>query len=113
VSRPPPSPTFSAGAATAPHRSRSRRGPRLAGYRKALTDAGLELDDRLLMQTGMYRDSMYAAELEALGGKHRPDAVLSSTDRGAIAALWAAARLDIDVPGELAIVGMGNPPRAR
>lgn len=38
----------------------------------------------------------------------RPDAILASADRGAIAVIWAAMQLGISVPGELKVIGSGN-----
>ncbi|MGH2669953.1 MAG: LacI family DNA-binding transcriptional regulator [bacterium] len=89
---------------------RSRRSARFDGYLRALSEHGIPADEHQVIRTGTYRDSMYSAVLDVLRSVSgpRPDAVLSSTDRGAIAALWAARNEGVDVPGELAIIGMGN-----
>lgn len=89
---------------------RRRRSGRFDGYLQALAEHGIPADEQQVIHTGTYRDSMYSAVLDVLRSRAgpRPDAVLSSTDRGAIAALWAARNEGVDVPGELAIIGMGN-----
>lgn len=42
------------------------------------------------------------------GESERPEALLVSSDRGAIAAMWTAIDLDLGVPDEISVIGSGN-----
>jgi LacI family transcriptional regulator len=85
---------------------------RALGSLEALDAAGLPIEvgtaGSLYAGAGDYREAMYDAALELLRRPDRPDAVLSMTDRGAIATMWAAREVGLDVPGDLAVMGVGN-----
>lgn len=85
---------------------------RYAGFEQGLNEAGLEVDPTLVRRVGESRDEMLQAALSLLSAPRskRPDALLSGTDRGAIAALWAARSRDLVVPDDLAVIGAGNIP---
>ena len=82
------------------------------GFQQGLREAGMDIDPSLVRRVGESRDEMLQAALSLLSTRPRlrPDALLSGTDRGAIAALWAARSLDLSVPDDLAVVGAGNTP---
>ena len=82
---------------------------RLAGYRAALTEAGLPEDDDLIVTALEYhrRDGAQAMD-HLLGLPGRPDAVFCFNDLLAIGAMRAAADRGVHVPGDLAIVGFDN-----
>jgi DNA-binding LacI/PurR family transcriptional regulator len=85
---------------------------RTVGSLEALEAAGLPIEvgaaGSLYAAAGDYREAMYDAAIELLRRPDRPDAVLSMTDRGAIATMWAAREVGLDVPGDLAVIGVGN-----
>ncbi|OZM72893.1 LacI family transcriptional regulator [Amycolatopsis antarctica] len=84
--------------------------PRYAGYVLALRDAGLGLDESLVRFTGASREHAYEEALRLLRRPDRPTAIVAASDLAAISALWAAQRLGLRVPEDLAIVGAGNSP---
>jgi DNA-binding LacI/PurR family transcriptional regulator len=94
--------------------------PRFRGYEKALGDAGIPVDDALVWRAP--RTSLDPASgrgphsrLDAreavaalLGSAEPPTAVFAASDMQAIGALEAAARLGVEVPRELAVVGFDD-----
>lgn len=84
---------------------------REAGYRKAMTAAGLA--DRIrvfrLPQCGLSRDEMLSNVLQS---PDRPRAIFCWSDLDAIPLLSAAHRLGVGIPDELALIGYDNSPMA-
>lgn len=81
---------------------------RFEGYRTALNEAGIELDDRLVVQ-GLftYRSGLDAAE-ELLDLEDPPTAIFSSNDDMAAAAVAVAHRRGLDVPSDLTVCGFDD-----
>ena len=78
---------------------------RLAGYRKALSEHGIEIDNQLIASGDFsYRSGLDAAErlLEVIPA---PTAVFASNDDMAAAVIAVAHRRHLDVPGDLAVCG--------
>lgn len=81
---------------------------RLAGYRTAILDANLAIDERLIV--GSYFD-LEAAEsaIDALvASRVRFDAIVASSDILAFAAIRSLTRHGLRVPEDVAIVGYDN-----
>ena len=85
---------------------------RLAGYRAALSGAGLD-PDAYVAAGGMSEESGYAATRRLLAGGDRPTAVFAFNDIAAIGALSAAADAGLSVPGDLSVVGYDDTYLAR
>lgn len=81
---------------------------RLEGYRRALGQAGLEPDPRLIRQGHFRPDLAYQAALDLLRSAHRPTAVVAGNDVTALAVLDAAADLALRVPDDLAVCGFDD-----
>jgi len=86
---------------------------RLRGYRAALHDTGVALDDRLevpgdFTETGGYQAARAIAALSP-----RPTAVFAANDAMAIGALSALRELGLTVPGDIAVAGFDDIPMAR
>ncbi len=81
---------------------------RLAGYKKALSDGGLEFDPRLILDFSS-KDEMvaYNAVKEALG-KYNFDAIFAINDMAAIGAVQAVKSTGLEVPREFGVVGFSN-----
>ena len=86
---------------------------RLAGFRAALTDAGLDLAEHEVHAQGMftYRSGLDAAE-RLLSEPHRPTAIFASNDDMAAATVAIAHRMGLDVPSDLTVVGFDDAPLA-
>ncbi len=102
------------------HRIAMLRGPvgameaeaRLRAYGKALTDHGLALDERLIVQAGLDRHTGMAAAAQLLGHSRttvaRLDAIVAVNDEVAQGALEELKRRDIRVPEQVAVVGFDD-----
>jgi DNA-binding LacI/PurR family transcriptional regulator len=85
---------------------------RLAGYRDACVDAGLEWNDVALDRTANDRELARQAAARLLDRSPRPTAVLAPTDELAFAVLDVAAQRGIEVPRELSVIGFDDVPAA-
>jgi LacI family transcriptional regulator len=81
---------------------------RLEGFRAALAEAGLPLEDALVAH-GLfsYRSGLDAAE-QLLGLADPPSAIFACNDDMAAATIAVAHRLGLDVPGDLAVCGFDD-----
>lgn len=85
---------------------------REAGYRSALTAAGLTIDERLV-RDGEYQEEQSATVArDLLAMDDRPTAVFAANDSSAFGVLRAAAELDLRVPEDLSLVGFDDVPQA-
>ena len=81
---------------------------RLQGYRDALCAAGIEVDERLIVEGHYDEPSGYQRMLELI--PLGVDAVFCASDVMALGALRAAASIGLRVPGDVAIVGFDDIP---
>jgi len=79
----------------------------VAGWRRAMQEAGLPTEGRLF-QAPYNRYDAYQVALGLLAGPDKPPAIFCSTDDQAIGVLRAARELRIDVPGALAVAGFDD-----
>lgn len=87
---------------------------RLAGYLDALGEAGIAPARVPVWETsGLSREDAMAGAQGLLGREPRPTALLCMSDELALAALAAAQRHGLTVPGDLSIVGFDDTPPAR
>lgn len=86
---------------------------RLAGYRKALDEAGMEFDKRLISMTRFDHKSGYEAMNEFLSTLVPFDSVLCGNDLVATGALQALKEQKIAVPERVSIVGYDDSDLAR
>lgn len=81
---------------------------RLTGFRAAMAEAGLEVDEELEVQGRFtYRSGTEAAE-QILDLEAPPTAIIASNDDMAAGAVAAAHHRNIDIPGMLTIVGFDD-----
>lgn len=81
---------------------------RLAGHRSAMRELGLRLDPALWAAGDWTRDGGARAMRELLSQEEPPTAVFCANDLTAIGALDAAFAAGLDVPRDLAIVGVDD-----
>ncbi|HWO97080.1 MAG TPA: LacI family DNA-binding transcriptional regulator [Bacillus sp. (in: firmicutes)] len=82
---------------------------RIRGYEKALINAGIEIDESLIMsidEPTIEGARQHARKL--LDGKQRPTAIFGCNDVLAIGTMLAAKELGINLPDELSIMGFDN-----
>jgi len=81
---------------------------RLEGYRRGLRDAGIELDDRLIFQSGTTVEDGFQAGLELVRESLGVTALQGVNDLVAIGALNALASQGVRVPEDVSVAGFGN-----
>jgi LacI family transcriptional regulator len=81
---------------------------RLAGYRRGLADAGIEVDERLIRTTGFDMAAGVDGVDALLAGDTRFTAICCSNDLLALGALQRLAELGIDVPGTMSVAGFDD-----
>ncbi|WP_086616636.1 LacI family DNA-binding transcriptional regulator [Erythrobacter tepidarius] len=86
---------------------------RWRGYRQALTQAGIALDDSLVIPAHFEVHSAEAATYSAIARGLSFDAVFAASDLIAIGAIRALTRSGLSVPGDVSVVGYDNIPAAR
>ncbi|TWD84918.1 substrate-binding family protein, partial [Kribbella amoyensis] len=86
------------------------RGTRFPAYLRALAAAGIEVRDEDVAVFERHPEGAYRAAMSLLTRADRPTALYCTTDFAAIAAVRAAHRLRLDVPGDVAVIGVGNTP---
>ncbi|MCC6579977.1 MAG: GntR family transcriptional regulator [Phycisphaeraceae bacterium] len=75
----------------------------------ALLDAyGFPHGAQTVIEAGYHQQQAYRKTRDLLRGKRRPDAILFSSDYQALGGLLAAKELNVRVPDDLAVIGMGN-----
>ena len=85
----------------------------VAGFRRAMGDFHMAIDECLVAETHLSADGGYRAGLELLAREDRPTAILARTDRLAIGVMRAAWELAIAIPNDLSIIGYDDEPDAR
>ncbi|MFI7632984.1 LacI family DNA-binding transcriptional regulator [Nonomuraea sp. NPDC049400] len=85
---------------------RDKPAGRLLGYTTALDRHGVS--ERIIISGADDRVAAYQTAAELLRSPDRPDAIFAASDRAAISAIWAARDAGLSVPGDVAIVGVGN-----
>jgi LacI family transcriptional regulator len=81
---------------------------RLAGYRAALEQYGLEYDENLVRYGTFGPDEADKLVDELLAQSPRPDAFFTASDRLALGALAALQRRHIAIPQEMSLIGFTN-----
>ncbi|MCI9889418.1 LacI family DNA-binding transcriptional regulator [Micrococcales bacterium 31B] len=82
------------------------------GYRAALTEAGVDIDESLIVD-GEFRAEPTAEAVAALLDRDEPPtAIFAANDISALAAIGAARAGGLDVPGDLSVVGFDDIPAA-
>lgn len=82
---------------------------RVAGYKEALTEAGVPIEETLIVTKEMYQyEAGYEAANELLAMADRPTAVFACNDVMAIATINVAWKLGWEVPKDLSVVGFDD-----
>ena len=82
--------------------------PRMVGYKRALQEAGLGFDERLVVEHGFTLAGGREATGELLAMKDRPTAIFALSDFLAIGAMDALEDAGMTVPRDMAIVGFDD-----
>ncbi len=83
-------------------------GERLDLYRDALRGRGLAVDGQLVRTAATSRVGAYHETLDLLRLRDRPTAIFASMHIGAVSAIHAIRDSGLRVPGDVAVIGIGN-----
>lgn len=83
---------------------------RLAGYRKALSEAGVVSDESLLGIVPADSDDTRTVTAELLSRKPRPDAIFFGNDLRALLGIQVIKSLGLKIPDDIAVVGFDDMP---
>ncbi len=87
---------------------------RLRGYSEALTEAGLQVDTQLIIQTASYNRVAGALAMQKLLAlKNPPDAVFCFNDLLALGAMRALHEAGLRIPDDIAVIGFDDIEEAR
>ncbi|WP_185955182.1 LacI family DNA-binding transcriptional regulator [Solitalea koreensis] len=84
---------------------------RLAGYKDALIKHNLPVDEEIIFEHILTKDSSLSASEQMFGLKKVPDALFASNDLSAIVAAQTAKAKGLAIPDDFAVVGYSNDPR--
>ncbi|MER7893014.1 LacI family DNA-binding transcriptional regulator [Micromonospora sp. NPDC094482] len=85
---------------------------REAGFRRAMADAGVAVDERLVRVGGFRVESAAATATELLAPPDRPTAVFAGNDLSAISTMDVARTMGLTVPDDLSVIGFDNIPES-
>lgn len=85
---------------------------REAGYRQALSEAGIAFDPELVRIGDYQQDAARERGSSLLLSTNRPTAIFAANDISAIAVLELAASIGLSVPRDLSVVGFDDIPEA-
>ncbi len=81
---------------------------RLEGYRRALRESGLELDDKLVFQAGRTIEDGAKAALQMINESCDATAVQAVNDQVAVGCADALLKQGLKIPQDLSVVGFGD-----
>jgi DNA-binding LacI/PurR family transcriptional regulator len=81
---------------------------RFEGYRKALREAGLDVDDKLVFQAGRSIEDGTKAALQMINESSDATAVQTVSDMLAIGCAETLLKQGLKIPGDISVVGFGN-----
>jgi LacI family transcriptional regulator len=81
---------------------------RVTGYRQALGESNLALDETLILKGDFQYGSGYRAARQLLATLHPPTAIFACNDLMAVGAMSAAVELGLRVPADLSVVGFDD-----
>jgi LacI family transcriptional regulator len=83
-------------------------GRRLKGYQDALLNAGIALDEELIVPGDFSTATGYERALGLLALDNPPTAIFAANDQSAIGVYQAAEELGLHIPDDLSVVGFDN-----
>lgn len=86
---------------------------RLNGFKEALADNQIDVDDRYIVQGEYSFESGVQGANKLLSGDDKPTAIFACNDEIAAGALFAARLMNIKIPEQLSIIGFEDSPFSR
>ena len=85
---------------------------RLAGFQAALQQAGVPVDDGLIIRTQYGIDQGYDATRILLTRESRPTAIFAASDDSALGAIRALREADLRIPDDMSVIGFDDLPHS-
>lgn len=85
---------------------------REAGFRSAMAEAGVPVDERLVRVGGFRIESAAGTAAELLALTDRPSAIFAGNDLSAISTMTVARDMGLSVPDDLSVIGFDNVPES-
>ncbi|MGC4892399.1 LacI family DNA-binding transcriptional regulator [Micromonospora sp. DT31] len=85
---------------------------REAGFRRAMADAGVAVDEQLVRVGGFRTESAASTAAALLALPDRPTAIFAGNDLSAISTLDVARGIGLTVPDDLSVIGFDNVPES-
>lgn len=85
---------------------------RVEGYRRAIAEAGIQEEPKLVIYANYLEDGGYKATRRLLGLKMRPDGLFVTNNRMAVGALRALQEMGVSIPDDINIIGFDELPWA-
>lgn len=82
------------------------------GYREALKDAGIDIDEGLMRVGGYRPDLADSPAHELLSLPDRPTAIFAANDLSAIRTMEVARQLGLRIPDDVSVIGFDNVPES-
>ena len=82
------------------------------GYRQALADAGIAIDEQLIRVGGYMAETATAPARELLELEPRPTAIFAANDTTALETMAVARSLGLAVPRDVSVMGFDNVPES-
>lgn len=86
---------------------------RLKGYRDALENAGIHVDEQLIVSGDYTTETAVRCARELLSLENPPTAIFASNDQSAIGVFHVVEELGLRIPEDLSIVGFDNIPESK
>lgn len=83
---------------------------RAKGYRRAMQDAGIAVDESMIIEGDWSASSGKGALISLAARDQAPTAIFAQNDRMAMGILRAARDMDIEIPSRLAVIGVDDMP---
>lgn len=84
------------------HKSRTQ------GYRDALTDNGIQVDESLIFVDTLRHETGYSSMRKVFQMGKRPDAIFAASDYGLLGAITYAKQMGVAIPEEMGFSGFAN-----
>lgn len=81
---------------------------RLKGYRDALINAGIEIDECLITDGDFTQKTAYKRAHQLLALNDRPTAIFATNDQSALGVFQVVEELGLRIPSDLSVVGFDN-----
>jgi len=86
---------------------------RMLGYRDALKNAGIPIEEELVVPGDYTTDAGITAARHLLSMKNRPSAIFASNDQTAMGVYQVADEMGLKIPEDFSLIGFDNIPESR